>query len=52
MNGTYQFNVPAEAQGDVQVSIEFEAKTHAFAKDKEGNGIDDSSTPAYPTGRA
>ena len=40
-NGTYQFNVPAEAQGDVQVSIEFEAKTHAFAKDKEGNGIDD-----------
>lgn len=40
-NGIYQFNVPAEAQGDVQVSIEFEAKTHAFAKDKEGNGIDD-----------
>lgn len=40
-DGTYQFNVPAEAQGDVQVSIEFEAKTHAFAKDKEGNGIDD-----------
>lgn len=40
-NGTYQFNVPAEAQGDAQVSIEFEAKTHAFAKDKEGNGIDD-----------
>lgn len=40
-NGTYQFNVPAEAQGVVQVSIEFEAKTHAFAKDKEGNGIDD-----------
>lgn len=40
-NGTYQFNVPAEAQGDVQVSIEFEAKAHAFAKDKEGNGIDD-----------
>lgn len=40
-NGTYQFNVSAEAQGDVQVSIEFEAKTHAFAKDKEGNGIDD-----------
>lgn len=40
-NGTYQFNVPAEAQGDVVVSIEFEAKTHAFAKDKEGNGIDD-----------
>lgn len=40
-NGTYQFNIPAEAQGDVQVSIEFEAKTHAFAKDKEGNGIDD-----------
>lgn len=40
-NGTYQFNVPADAQGDVQVSIEFEAKTHAFAKDKEGNGIDD-----------
>ena len=40
-NGTYQFNVPAEAQGDVQVSIEFEVKTHAFAKDKEGNGIDD-----------
>lgn len=40
-DGTYQFNVPVEAQGDVQVSIEFEAKTHAFAKDKEGNGIDD-----------
>lgn len=40
-NGIYQFNVPAEAQGDVVVSIEFEAKTHAFAKDKEGNGIDD-----------
>lgn len=40
-DGTYQFNVPVEAQGDVVVSIEFEAKTHAFAKDKEGNGIDD-----------
>lgn len=40
-NGTYQFNVPAEAQGDVQVSIEFEAKTHAFVKDKKSTKIDD-----------
>ena len=40
-DGTYQFNVPAEAQGDVQVSIEFEAKTHAFVKDKKSTKIDD-----------
>lgn len=40
-NGTYQFNVPAEAQGNVVVSIEFEAKTHAFVKDKKSTKIDD-----------
>lgn len=40
-NGIYQFNVPAEAQGDVVVSIEFEAKTHAFVKDKKSTKIDD-----------
>ena len=40
-DGTYQFNVPVEAQGDVVVSIEFEAKTHAFVKDKKSTKIDD-----------
>ena len=40
-NGTYQFNVPADAQGNVEVSIEFTARTHEFAKNKDSSSIID-----------